>query len=140
MRALLLGLLAVGLLQPPAEEQPTEQDPVKADWKNLEGVWSVVSAESSGLKASAESAQASRLAFAARKGGQGVLTPLAPNQDPRAVIDDLRKTTDLYRTYPFARLVRINPTKKPKEMNLITGDRTVPAVYELAARGDELAT
>src|SRR5262249_60690547 len=108
--------------------------------RNWEGVWGVVRAGWGGRRGSGESARASRLAFAARKGGQGVLTPLAPNQAPRAVIDDLRKTTALYRTYPFARLVRINPTKKPKEMNLITGDRTVPAVYELAARGDELAT
>src|SRR5262245_7050085 len=96
-----MGFLAAGPLQPPRAVPPAgEEDPAKADPKKLEGVWSVVSAESSGLKATAENAQATRIAIAVRRGGL-IMAPCPANVDPKAALEELRKSNDLSRTTAF---------------------------------------
>jgi len=117
VRALVLGLLAVGVLQPPDEEKPAE-DAVKAEWKKLEGDWTVVSAETSGLKATDEFLKATRIRISTRDRSLTAFYQYAQGGNKRSI--------------------RIDSSKKPKEMDLVTPDRIVPAIYELSAKGDEL--
>lgn len=115
VRALVLGLLAVGAFQPPDEDKSAAE---KEEWKKLNGPWQVASADASGLKATDDFLRGTRIEISAR---DRTLTAVYVNTQGRE-----------------RRTIRIDPSKKPKEMDLVTPDRIVPAIYELSAKGDEL--
>lgn len=108
MRSCLLTLLAAGFLLCTAGAK----DDAKGDHENIQGTWKVVSAEDSGRKAPDD----------AVKNIKWVITK------DKITYKFGEKTTEW--TY------KLDPTKKPKWIDLTTGQHTTLGIYEL--EGDNL--
>ncbi len=112
-------LLAVGLLvfcsvvSPFVSEVIAEN--VDTELNKFQGTWILVSGERGGTKIADEDVSKNRIIY---KGNQGQLT--SPHQSKETIIFDI---------------VKIDPTKSPKEFNLIrkngpSAGKTITAIYE----------
>jgi len=95
-------------------------DEAKKELKKLQGTWVMVSGELSGKKAADEHVSRSKVVYEGDK-----LQIIVPNQTPETIV---------------AEIVKIDPTKKPKEMHFIrkngpNAGKTLIGIYEF--EGDD---
>jgi uncharacterized protein (TIGR03067 family) len=120
MRAFLLLSLAATLLLATAQAQDAKDEKVEKELKKLEGSWILVSGEVDGQGIAKESLQAAKLTRAGKA---------ATVEVPHLSKEPIKNET-----------VRVDPTKNPKEIDLLrvagpnTG-KTILGIYEVGEDG-----
>ncbi len=111
MAVILFGLLSLGPLFAAGVGGPDAEK----ELQKLQGTWLMVSGELDGKKAADEHVRRSKIIY---EGNKGLI--VVPNQHPETIMFEI---------------VKIDPTKKPKEMHVIRRDgpsagKTSIAIYE----------